>query len=345
MSKHRFGSNLLLWITEGPNPVIRERSSDYVMDSAINYLDSKFIERKYTALRLMTDSGAYTAARKGLSLNPYRVLEIQEKLKSDICIPLDYPFMPGMTIDVMQERWMKTIENTKLWVETLNKKIEIMPVVHALGRRNLSETVKILSNIVGNSDYMAFGTVIFSIDDVKGFLGDRRLSIGLINSLIEFIKLVKGEYSYKIHVTGFGSSPLTLHLAIYLGIDSTDSSGFRRRAAYGKILLPGKGERYVGRGDANFGVSLLTPQDLRKLRECDCPVCRSDPGLLWRSWRARAIHNEWVLKKSWQEGLRMAREDGEAYERYLDMIFENSSLRYIWRYIKIKRRYGGLRDL
>jgi len=41
----------------------------------------------------------------------------------------------------------------------------------------------------------------------------------------------------------------------------------------------------------------------------------------------------------------MAREDGEAYERYLDMIFENSSLRYIWRYIKIKRRYGGLRDL
>lgn len=337
--------NMLLWITEGPNPVIRERFSDHVMDSAINYIDSLSVERKYSALRLLTDSGAYTAARKNIVLNPYKVLEIQRLLKSDICIPLDYPFMPGMTIKEVQERWKLTIENTRLWVEALNKSIEVMPIVHAIGRHNLFETVEILSNIAGNSEYMAIGTVTFSVDNLKGYLGDRQLSVGFINALLESLKVIKREYGYKVHVAGFGSSPLTLHLAIYLGIDSTDSSGFRRRAAYGKILLPGKGERYVGRGDACFGVAKFTPQDQRLLEKCNCPVCRSDPSLLWKSWRARAIHNEWVLKRSWQEGLQMAREDFEKYERYLDTMFENSSLRYIWKYIKIKHRYGDLLEL
>jgi len=329
---------MLLWITEGPKPVIKERYSDHIVDSAINYLDIKNIERKYSPLKLMTDSGAYTATRKGISLDPYKILEIQEKLRSDIYVPLDYPFTAEMTISEIQDRWKKTIENTRLWVEALNRKKDVMPIVHALGQQNLYETVKILSNIAGNADYMGFGTIMFTKDDIKGYLGDRRLSISFINALMEFIKVVKEEYGFKVHIAGFGSSPLTLYLAIYLGIDSVDSSGFRRRAAYGKILLPGKGERYVGRGDARFGITKLSSEDLQQIKECDCPICRTDPSLLWKSWRARAIHNEWVLKKTWLEGIRMARKDIEAYERYLDGIFEKSSLRYIWKYIKTNYR-------
>ncbi|MCC6004024.1 MAG: hypothetical protein LM590_06750 [Thermofilum sp.] len=336
---------MLLWITEGPKPVIRERSSDYVMDSAINYLQYSTIERKYIALKLLADSGAYTAARKNMNLDPHRVLEIQQRLKPDICIPLDYPFMPWMTIKEIQERWRLTIENTRVWIETLNKKIEVMPIIHALGRRNLLETIKIISDIAGNSEYLAIGTIAFSIDSLKGYLGDRQLSVDFINALVEAMRVAKNDYGYKVHVAGFGSSPLTIHLAIYMGIDSTDSSGFRRRAAYGKILLPGRGERYVGKGDARFGVTRLTPQEMRLLERCDCPVCRRDPSLLWRDWRARAIHNEWILKRSWQEGVHMAQEDMEKYERFIDMMFENSSLRYIWKYVKIKRKYGGLRGL
>jgi len=314
------------------------------MDSAYNYINRKEIRRQYSAYKLLTDSGAYTAARKGIILDPYEVIEIQEKLGSDVVMPLDYPFMPGMSFKEMEKRWRMTIENTQLWVDTLSKKIDVMPVVHAIGRKNLVKTVNTFSRIAGNSEYLAIGTLVDKTFELKGFLGDRQLTKDIVNLIVFAIKTIR-EYGYKVHLTGFGSSPAMLHLAIYLGVDSTDSSGFRRRAAYGKILIPGvTGERYVGRGDAKFGICNPSSFELRKLRECQCPICKSNQKLLWEDWRARAIHNEWVLKQTWREGLRMAKEDIEEYERFLDIFFSNSSLRHIWNYLKVLRKYGSIYD-
>jgi len=44
-----------------------------------------------------------------------------------------------------------------------------------------------------------------------------------------------------------------LHLGYYLGIKSTESAGHGRKAAYGKIILAERGERYVGAGSTDFG--------------------------------------------------------------------------------------------
>lgn len=65
-----------------------------------------------------------------------------------------------------------------------------------------------------------------------------------------------------------------------MGVDSTDSAGYRRKAAYGKILLPGTGERYVGRGDAKFGISKLSQNEVILLCKCQCPICRIDKSQL-----------------------------------------------------------------
>lgn len=341
-SKGGLLEHMLLWFVESKRPIKVNRMSDYVMDSAFNYLNDNKVRLRYRPLRLLVDSGAYTAARRNLSLDPCRIIEIQERLGADIVIPLDYPFMPNMNLFEMRKRLLKTIENTRLWSEVMSPKIEIMPVVHAIGKKELLKTVRTLAEICGNSKYMGIGTIIDTTSDLRGFLGDRQPRRTLIDSLITSMEVIK-EYGFGVHVTGFGSSPLTLHLAIYLGVDSTDSSGYRRKAAYGKIILPHTGERYVGSGKAKFGVVKPSPSEIEYLRSrCGCPICRRDPYLLWRDWRARALHNEWVIKATRNIGLRLREEGLDIYEHYLDRLFANSWLGYLWRYAKTRIKYTNI---
>jgi len=329
---------------EHKTPIQIDRTKDHVMDSAYNYLRTINIKRRYSPLKLLVDSGAYTAARKKIELDPYKIIEIQERLGSDIAVPLDYPFMPYMTFEEMKKRWIKTIENTKLWVEVLNPRIDVMPMIHALNKKNLEETIKIISRIAENSDIVGLGTIVDPTFTLKGFLSDRQPRKELFEMLLYAIMKVK-EFGYKVHVTGFGSSPLTLHIGLYMGVDSTDSSGYRRKAAYGKIVLPFTGERYIGNGKATFGVSMLSKKELKFIKEkCQCPVCSSNPHLLWKDWRARAIHNEWVIKQELKKGLKLLNEGLDIYEKYLDKLFLRSSLWHLWKYIKTQLKYKKLHE-
>jgi len=334
---------MLLWLVEQKRPVKVDRTKDFVMDSAFNYLQGE-VKLRYNPSKLLVDSGAYTFARKGIDISPYIIIDIQERLKADVAIPLDYPFMPGMSLLEMRKNWKRTIENLKLWNDVMSSKIEVMPVVHALSKRHLMETVRIISTICDRSNLVGIGTIVDPSFELKGFLGDRQPRIETLEMIIKAIEVIR-SFGFKVHLTGFGSSPLMLHLAIYLGADSTDSSGFRRKAAYGKIILPTTGERYVGHGHARFGVVNLSRSEMKYLHEiCDCPVCKRDPSLLWRSWKARAIHNEQVIKKTWKLGLKLRNRGLDVYEQYLDSIFARSSLKHLWRYVKIRAKYKRLTD-
>ena len=337
----RLNSNVL-WLVEAREPLLRDRLKDHVMDSVYYYLRYNVVRRKYNPYRLMVDSGAYTAARKGVLLDVDRVVDVQESLKADIAVPLDYPFMPGMDFNEMTRRVELTIRNTLLWGEIISPLIKITPIVHAVGAKGLREVIRKISNANRLSGVLGMGTVVLSPmqseASLKGFLGDRQPRLELINSIVEFSRMAR-EHDFKVHVSGLGSSPLMIYLAVYLGVDSTDTSGYRRRAAYGKILLPGFGERYVGDGRAKFGAVKLGRSELELLKNCDCPVCRMDPSMLFKDWRARAIHNEYVLKRTWKNALELANRDITEYERFLNKIFLNSTLRYLWKYAKMIRRY------
>lgn len=102
----------------------------------------------------------------------------------------------------------------------------------------------------------------------------------------------------QLHVFGIGGVA-TLHLAALLGIDSVDSSGWRNRAAYGLVQLPGKGERMV----ANLGSwrgRVPEKEEWNLLENCQCPACQrfGTEGLRSRGLQGfcnRATHNLWVL--------------------------------------------------
>jgi queuine/archaeosine tRNA-ribosyltransferase len=179
----------------------------------------------------------------------------------------------------------------------------------------------------------------------SGFFGDRQPRKELIDMISLGIEAIKKYTNFKIHITGFGSSPLSLHLAYYLGADSTDSAGYRRKAAYGKIVLPGTGERYISNRSANFGNSKIEDTlELMWLHKCGCPICRDNPQLLIEDWKARAIHNEYVIKQEWLRA-RDLREIGEdAYEAYLERTYERSGLKHLWEYAKLRKHYARISE-
>ncbi|MEM3433315.1 MAG: hypothetical protein QXP27_03965 [Candidatus Methanomethyliaceae archaeon] len=104
-----------------------------------------------------------------------------------------------------------------------------------------------------------------------------------------------------MHVFGVGGTT-TMHLMFALGVDSLDSVGWRLKAGYGAIQLPGLGDRFTGTHCRKGRTLLLEDEGAKEaLAECQCPVCRECKTLesrliaLERSFNNRALHNAWVF--------------------------------------------------
>jgi len=282
----------IFWIGENSNPVKKDRLNDYIMDSVINYITIDSPELPYKAKHVFLDNGAFTARTQNLTLDPFKILDLQEKLSPSKVIPLDFPFLP---------------------VDTIVK-------------------MKITKNFSSENH----------------FFGDRQPTKDLIEMLSNAISRTQELTDFKTHVLGIGSSPLMLNIIYYLGAESTDSAGARRKAAYGKIVLPGRGERYLGDGTASFGRNKKSDKKQRQQildelkNSCSCEICRNNPNLLETDWKARAIHNEHVLKKEVETIQRLMSQGIDVLERYMEGIFEKSSFNYLYKFAKQKKRYHNI---
>ena len=119
---------------------------------------------------------------------------------------------------------------------------------------------------------------------------------------VEVIKTVRTEFPDAfLHVFGVGGTT-TMHLMFALGVDSLDSIGWRLKAGYGAIQLPGLGDRFTG-NEHRRNRTLLIEDAVAKeaLIECQCPVCQEHSTFERRlialdsSFNNRALHNAWVF--------------------------------------------------
>jgi len=336
----------LLWIGESKIPIRTNRQTDLVMDSVINYYDSPSPRILYYAGKLFLDCGAFTARQQGIELQRDKVVRIQELFMPDKAVPLDHPFSPGMSANVMSKLWDKTKENIIFWQSSTRLRGRIVPVLHAWSKRSLISNLLWLQK-KADTDMIMLGSLVDpNFTNFSGFFGDRQPRKELIDMISFGIEAVRRYTNFKVHVTGLGSSPLSLHLAYYLGADSTDSAGYRRKAAYGKIILPGTGERYISNKSPKFGnITIKNSLELMWLKKCKCPVCSTDPRRLVEDWKARAIHNEYVIKQEWKMARALLKIGMDAYEAYLDKIFEKSGLKYLWEYAKLRKKYVRISNI
>ncbi len=316
----------------------------------MNYYSDEMPSLQYDPGELFLDNGAFSASMGGIDLDPDRVISIQETLMPSLTIPLDYPFgRHTFSIPQMQKRWGRTRENILYWQSSTKLGGHLVPTLHAWSRSSLAAHVQWLAHNA-DAEAIALGSLVdgdsFNSGS-RGYFGDRQPKEKTIEMISYAINTVQELTEFKIHLMGFGSSPMMLHLAYYLGANSTDSSGHRRKAAYGKIVLQSTGERYLGEDSRVFGKGMeLTnerPADIEELERCACDICLTNRDRLWQDWKARAVHNEYVMKLESENAKLLISMGGDAYRNYLDLMFSKSSLNRIWRYAKILRNRSATR--
>ncbi len=346
------------WAGELGNNFIEGIQHGNVMDSVYNFLKSDEPEIKYPYQNLFLDNGAFTIFKNNyhqkknkVSINLDTVIDIQEKLKPKYTVPFDYPLDPQMNIRKMENNWQKTIENIDYWEDSTN--LNLIPALHGWNKSSLDKNINVLQK--KDFSYIALGSAFILKENFKGFFGDRQPNKNIYEAFLYLSSLGK-KLDIDIHVFGVGASPLTYHFAAFCEIKSSDSSGYRRKAAYGKIILPQTAERYAGNGSATFGLKtkngltynkIFSDDEKKKLAECRCPECRKISKHAYRrwkhlcsDWKIRAIHNKWVMEQEEKKSHELIQQGWDVYEEFIDKMMKKSRLKWLWDFIKeTKVRY------
>ena len=218
-------------------------------------------------LPVMTDSGSYQLYEyQDVEVSNREILEFQQRIGSDICVPLDIPTPP----------YAKSKRAKDDLAETLRRMQEARGIIHG----------NLLAGVVQGSTF-----VDLREESAKraAEIGFDLYAIGGVVPLLEsysFDKLVDIIVASKrnlpldapVHLFGAGH-PIIFPLAVALGCDLFDS------AAY---ALYAKGKRYI----TSDGTRKV--EDLQYL-PCACPVCSSyTVNELKEDVDLLAVHNLWV---------------------------------------------------
>jgi len=218
-------------------------------------------------LPIMTDSGSYQLYEyKDVEVNNRDILEFQQRIGSDVCVPLDIPTPPYAKREKAEDDLGETLRRLKE-ARGIVQNNPLAGVVQGSTFVDLrEESARRAADL--NFDLYAIGGVV------------PLLASYTFDTLVDIIVASKMNLPLNAPVHLFGAGhPIIFPLAVALGCDLFDS------AAY---ALYAKGKRYIT-SDGTRKVD-----DLQYL-PCSCPVCSSysvkelkeDVDLL-------AAHNLWV---------------------------------------------------
>lgn len=244
---------------------------------------------------VIMDSGGFSFQKKdSLEVDPEDILELYEISKPDLGVVLDHPLNPLENEMKNKDRWMKTLQNSDLMLK--NGKIPLIPVVHGYSLEDLRNSCNDIKKIHENPPIIGLGSIVPLIFKCRG----SKKFKNSVNFIIDSVRMVRKEFPDSLlHVFGIGSAK-SMHLMYSLGVDSLDSMGWRLKAAYGCIQLPGVGDRYPL--NKNNGRPSLSKDDKKLLDLCECPICRYKSlkekiEVLDSDFKSRAIHNAWVFMR------------------------------------------------
>jgi len=260
----------------------------------------------------LLDSGGYLyLKRNDLEADPYDILNLYEDLAPTIGAILDYPLDPLAAIEVNQRRWHQTLLNTRLMFER-NSYLTLMPIIHAHSVAQAQKACIELREIIGEPIIVGIGSLVplMRTHHDGRLLAEQTPQSNKATTkhkssrhlAVEVIKTIRGEFPHAfLHVFGVGGTT-TMHLMFALGADSLDSIGWRLKAGYGAIQLPGLGDRFTGYNPRRNRTLLIEDSVAKEaLLECQCPVCQEHKTFkrrliaLDRSFNNRALHNAWVF--------------------------------------------------
>jgi len=299
--------------------ILRKKRNNIIMEKGIhNYLNFEGL--------ITMDSGGFLFMKKNaLEICPGTILELYERGKPNFGVILDHPIQPGLPKNEKKKRQMKTLENTKYMMTAQKGKNPVLiPVIHGHSLGDVAWFIKRL-NEINEFEIYGVGSSVPYIFNTKG--------AGGIYNLVKIISFIRKTLpDKKLHVFGVGST-LTMHLMFYIGADSVDSSGWRTKAAFGAIQLPGTADRYITERKKHKSYPKLSKEERKLLDNCDCPVCRKHSiNSLTQSFQLRALHNAWVF----QHEVKIARKliEENTYDKYVERILQKTPYHHVFQYAK-----------
>ena len=210
-------------------------------------------------------------------------------------VSLDYPPLPSDGESLRKVKIENSIKNYRYLVRKVfnNGEGKLVPVVHLTTSKDL--LLKQIENY-SDAEIVGVGGLVPYILS-RGPRDSRLVALTFIYLVKRLAKEIIGHD--RVHVFGLGAPSVIPFLRV-LGVYSTDSMTWRVKAAYGKIILPGCGERHVTDRVVNFGRRKLSSDEferLLKLLDEFNRVSREKIGFddLRRDFTKRAIFNFWVL--------------------------------------------------
>ncbi len=266
-------------------PVWKIIPSCSVMINALRYRENVLPN----SVKLWMDSGGFQVLTKGLEVDVDKLIKIYSKVNAYAYMSLDVP--PRRMGENSKALLRVNIENFEKLYTRLEGK-NIVPVVHAsLHPDAIMEFIDTVRSY--GCKYLACGGAVPMILSKWG----RKAKDYAIMSMALIRKVFPGW----LHALGVGGSNVMKVLMEILKFDSFDSSAWRIKAAYGKVMVPGVGERYVGKGKVKFGKTRLSETEreilIKFLKDTGFPyIDRVDD--MMNTFTGRAMINAWVLMYS-----------------------------------------------
>ena len=219
------------------------------------------------------DSGGYQIMKRGIPLNVEQIEKKYKVLNANSYINLDIPSMPCQSVD---ERNFKHFEYFH------EKEMNVIPVIHAY---NTDDIDKALDFYTQYTDTVAFGGIV-----PPTLKGGRKFVFYTYHYIRKSTK--------RIHVLGAGSPFMR---KIFFNANSVDTATYRIKGAMGLVLIPGKGERYVGNRKITWNASKVTKEELSSLFSF-LEITHYPYEINIDNWASRSLINAWVVIKSEYEG-------------------------------------------
>jgi len=242
-------------------------------------------------VELWLDSGGYQFLNNGRTPDPQKIIRIYREIDADYYVSLDYP--PGPK-DPPSLRASKIAKTVTLFMELRSalrmhaREGRLVPVFHMATGQGLELQLR---EYEPHAVTAAVGGLIPHIMQRSG-KGSRLKAI-------LFMLLVRRLWKGRLHALGLASAAM-LPLLKAIGIDSGDTQTWRHKAAYGKIIIPGLGERHVTGRRVNFGPAVLKDEKevelLHQYLEKVQGLLKLSREDLVKSFEARALFNAWIIK-------------------------------------------------
>ncbi|BCU71484.1 hypothetical protein [Stygiolobus caldivivus] len=218
------------------------------------------------------DSGGYQIMRKGIKIDVNDVIKRYKNVGGDYFISLDIP------TPVCSPPAKETFE---YYLKLYEAEIDVIPVIHAYPLDFIDKALDF---------YNSHPPKVIAYGGVVPPLLHRGIGRTTIIAMYHYLR----NKTKNLHVMGAGSPFMR---KVFYNADSVDTSTYRVKGAMGMVLIPGKGEKYVGKRKIKWHVRSAKSDELEELfKFLETTNFPFEVNL--DNWINRTLINAWVVLKS-----------------------------------------------